>query len=293
MTQRGIAITRCPFVLYDAIGASDPFRINCGSVDSSGRLKDAQSISTPTSANRSASTPWAHDAALMRSITSAIDRGRVPCRRPVRPAPHDRSREIARRGHRRAPGFPDLVGFGRRELQVSPAEAEDFVLYQIAAVAGVAAAEGVEAAAREAARGAVQHGGAGSGAGRGDRQSRGRVRSVADPVRPGRLRDPQRRPRRRTSRRRRDLRRSRIRAGRIADATKPSGRRDSRCRRGGIAGDSHDDRARRRRHRRHDRADRGRHHLRARRHTRRRGARRRFARPSRSRGRHRRRRRIP
>ena len=42
------------------------------------------------------------------------------------------------------PGFPDLVGFGRRELQVSPAEAEDFVLYQIAAVAGVAAAEGVK-----------------------------------------------------------------------------------------------------------------------------------------------------
>src|SRR4029453_14290329 len=41
------------------------------------------------------------------------------------------------------PGFPDLVGFGRRELQVSPAEAEDMVLYQIAAVAGVAAAEGV------------------------------------------------------------------------------------------------------------------------------------------------------
>src|SRR5438093_11321548 len=41
------------------------------------------------------------------------------------------------------PGFPDLVGFGRRELNVTPGEAEDFVLYQIAAVAGVAAAEGV------------------------------------------------------------------------------------------------------------------------------------------------------
>src|SRR5437660_1495837 len=40
-------------------------------------------------------------------------------------------------------GFPDLVGFGRRELNVTPGEAEDFVLYQIAAVAGVAAAEGV------------------------------------------------------------------------------------------------------------------------------------------------------
>jgi UPF0271 protein len=41
------------------------------------------------------------------------------------------------------PGFPDLVGFGRREMQVSAAEAEDFVLYQIAAVAGVAAAAGI------------------------------------------------------------------------------------------------------------------------------------------------------
>ena len=41
------------------------------------------------------------------------------------------------------PGFPDLVGFGRRELNVTPREAEDLVLYQIAAVAGVAAAEGV------------------------------------------------------------------------------------------------------------------------------------------------------
>src|SRR5262249_15887057 len=41
------------------------------------------------------------------------------------------------------PGFPDLAGFGRRDMKVSAREAEDFVLYQIAAVAGVAAAEGV------------------------------------------------------------------------------------------------------------------------------------------------------
>ncbi|HEX3702373.1 MAG TPA: 5-oxoprolinase subunit PxpA [Vicinamibacterales bacterium] len=41
------------------------------------------------------------------------------------------------------PGFPDLVGFGRRELNVTPRQAEDFVLYQVAAVLGVAAAEGV------------------------------------------------------------------------------------------------------------------------------------------------------
>src|SRR5262245_5544981 len=41
------------------------------------------------------------------------------------------------------PGFADLAGFGRREMRLSAREAEDLVLYQIAAVAGVAAAEGV------------------------------------------------------------------------------------------------------------------------------------------------------
>jgi UPF0271 protein len=41
------------------------------------------------------------------------------------------------------PGFPDLAGFGRRDMHVSPHEAEDLVLYQIAAVAGVASTEGL------------------------------------------------------------------------------------------------------------------------------------------------------
>src|SRR5689334_10919706 len=44
------------------------------------------------------------------------------------------------------PGFPDLAGFGRRGLAMTPGEAEDAVLYQIAAVAGVAKAEGVRLA---------------------------------------------------------------------------------------------------------------------------------------------------
>jgi 5-oxoprolinase (ATP-hydrolysing) subunit A len=42
------------------------------------------------------------------------------------------------------PGFQDLAGFGRREMRLTPAEVEDLVLYQVAAVAGVARAEGVE-----------------------------------------------------------------------------------------------------------------------------------------------------
>ncbi len=41
------------------------------------------------------------------------------------------------------PGFPDLVGFGRRELHASPREVEDFVVYQIGALWAVAAAQGV------------------------------------------------------------------------------------------------------------------------------------------------------
>ncbi len=41
------------------------------------------------------------------------------------------------------PGFPDLVGFGRRELKASPREVEDLVMYQVAAIAGVAGAEGL------------------------------------------------------------------------------------------------------------------------------------------------------
>jgi 5-oxoprolinase (ATP-hydrolysing) subunit A len=41
------------------------------------------------------------------------------------------------------PGLPDLAGFGRRSMAVSPRETEDLVLYQIGALAALAAAEGV------------------------------------------------------------------------------------------------------------------------------------------------------
>ena len=87
-----------------------------------------------------------NDAALMASITSAnIAAGfhagdPSVLRATIRLA---RASGVAIGAH---PGFPDLAGFGRRELHVSPQEAEDFILYQIAAVAGVAAAEGAELA---------------------------------------------------------------------------------------------------------------------------------------------------
>src|SRR5947209_11856682 len=84
-----------------------------------------------------------HDAGLVRSITSANVAAGFHAGDPsvlratIRLA---RTHGVAVGAH---PGFPDLVGFGRRELNVTPKEAEDMVLYQVAAVAGVAAAEGV------------------------------------------------------------------------------------------------------------------------------------------------------
>jgi 5-oxoprolinase (ATP-hydrolysing) subunit A len=84
-----------------------------------------------------------HDAGLMNAITSANVAAGFHAGDPsvlratIRLA---KSRGVAVGAH---PGFPDLVGFGRRELNVTPAEAEDMVLYQVAAVAGVAASEGL------------------------------------------------------------------------------------------------------------------------------------------------------
>lgn len=89
--------------------------------------------------------PWrmGDDEALMQSITSA----NVACgfhagdpgvmRQTVALA---REHGVAVGAH---PGYQDLVGFGRREMQASPREIEDLVLYQIAALAGIAAAQGV------------------------------------------------------------------------------------------------------------------------------------------------------
>jgi UPF0271 protein len=89
--------------------------------------------------------PWkmGQDEALMPSITSA----NVACgfhagdptvmRRTIALA---RQHGVAVGAH---PGFGDLPGFGRREMHLTAGEVEDLVLYQIAAIAGVAAAEGV------------------------------------------------------------------------------------------------------------------------------------------------------
>ncbi len=42
------------------------------------------------------------------------------------------------------PGYPDLQGFGRREMRLALEEVEALVLYQVSALAGFARAEGVD-----------------------------------------------------------------------------------------------------------------------------------------------------
>jgi 5-oxoprolinase (ATP-hydrolysing) subunit A len=84
------------------------------------------------------------DEAIMPSITSA----NVACgyhggdpgvmRRTVRLA---REAGVAVGAH---PGFPDLQGFGRRDMRLAPQDAEDMVLYQIGALAAIARAEGLQ-----------------------------------------------------------------------------------------------------------------------------------------------------
>lgn len=87
--------------------------------------------------------PMGSDEALMTSITSA----NVACGfHAGDPSVMRRTIELAKQhgvGVGAHPGFPDLVGFGRREMQATPKEVEDLVLYQVAALSGMAAAHGV------------------------------------------------------------------------------------------------------------------------------------------------------
>lgn len=83
------------------------------------------------------------DAAVLRHVTSA----NVACgchggdpsvmRRTVRLAVDNGASPGAH------PGYADLMGFGRRDIEMAPQEVEDLVVYQIGALAGMAAAEGV------------------------------------------------------------------------------------------------------------------------------------------------------
>jgi UPF0271 protein len=87
--------------------------------------------------------PMGQDAALMASISSA----NVACGFHAGDPGAMRETVALAKAHGVAigahPGFPDLVGFGRREMKATPQEVEDFVVYQVAALAGIAATQGV------------------------------------------------------------------------------------------------------------------------------------------------------
>lgn len=82
------------------------------------------------------------DAAVLRHVTSA----NVAC------GCHGGDPSVMRRTVRLAvdsgaslgahPGYADLMGFGRRDIAMAPQEVEDLIVYQIGALAGMAAAEG-------------------------------------------------------------------------------------------------------------------------------------------------------
>ncbi|HEX8849077.1 MAG TPA: 5-oxoprolinase subunit PxpA [Gemmatimonadaceae bacterium] len=87
---------------------------------------------------------WRHgdDEALLAHVTSA----NVACGfHAGDPGVMRRTVEIAMRNGVAVgahPGFPDLVGFGRRNIDASAEEIHDMVVYQIGALAAVAAARG-------------------------------------------------------------------------------------------------------------------------------------------------------
>jgi UPF0271 protein len=87
--------------------------------------------------------PMGQDADLMASISSA----NVACGFHAGDPGAMRATIALAKAHGVAvgahPGFPDLVGFGRREIKATPQEVEDFVLYQVAALAGMAATQAV------------------------------------------------------------------------------------------------------------------------------------------------------
>jgi 5-oxoprolinase (ATP-hydrolysing) subunit A len=84
-----------------------------------------------------------HDEALVPSVTSA----NVACGFHAGDPGVMRETVALARAHGVAigahPGFADLTGFGRRAVAASPQEIEDLVLYQVGALAAMAASQGV------------------------------------------------------------------------------------------------------------------------------------------------------
>ncbi|MEK7381029.1 MAG: 5-oxoprolinase subunit PxpA, partial [Gemmatimonadota bacterium] len=85
------------------------------------RLPDEALLDLLTSANIACGYHAGDPLVMRRVVTAAAARG------------------VAIGAH---PGYPDLQGFGRRELAASPEEIEAFVLYQLGALAGICSAAG-------------------------------------------------------------------------------------------------------------------------------------------------------
>lgn len=85
------------------------------------RLPDEALLDLLTSANIACGFHAGDPLVMRRVVTAAAARG------------------VAIGAH---PGYPDLQGFGRRELAANPEEIEAFVLYQLGALAGICSAAG-------------------------------------------------------------------------------------------------------------------------------------------------------
>lgn len=84
-----------------------------------------------------------NDAQIMRFITSANIACGLHAGDPMTVAETvalAKKHSVAVGAH---PGFPDLLGFGRREMQLAPEEVENYTLYQVSALQGFAQAAGV------------------------------------------------------------------------------------------------------------------------------------------------------
>jgi UPF0271 protein len=103
----------------------DRIDLNCDMGESFGAWTmgtDTEVLASVSSANIACGYHAGDPAVMRRTVRSARDAG------------------VAVGAH---PGLPDLLGFGRREMRVQPADVEDMVLYQVGALAALAAAEGV------------------------------------------------------------------------------------------------------------------------------------------------------
>ncbi len=97
---------------------------NCDLGESFGGYRlgaDLEILPLVTSANVACGFHAGDPAVMRRTVRAALDQG------------------VAVGAH---PGLPDLVGFGRREMEITPQEAHDMVLYQIGALHAVVKAEG-------------------------------------------------------------------------------------------------------------------------------------------------------